>query len=157
MRGRTFFKRLELGLLTLMGVSMSAIMIANAVLRYGVESSIIWAEEFVRINFVWAMFVAVTASFIRREHIGFDTLIRKTRLGRRMQEIACGFTLFVTGAVMAWYGTTYIGFTGDVVLPGTNLPSTVLLLPGVLAGAAWAFLGVTQMIQALRALITGKE
>lgn len=150
-------KRLELAVLTILGVAMTVVMIANVIMRYLFESSIIWAEEFVRIGFVWAMFIAITAGFIRREHIGFDALMRKTRWTARLQDIFYGVALVIVGGLMAWFGNIYNGYTGSVELAGTGLPTSVLLWPGILAGAAWVVIGLVNIGRGAYRLRSEKE
>ena len=58
-------------ILVVLGVSATVIMFANAVGRYVFNTSFVWAEELIRILFVWGMFIAITDSFINNEHIGF--------------------------------------------------------------------------------------
>lgn len=153
---KTLVKRLEVLVLGLLGISMTLVMIGNVVLRYVFDSSIIWAEEYVRICFVWAMFIAVTASFVRREHIGFDAFMQRFGLVR-IQEILYGFVLAAIGTIMAYYGWIYNGYTGSVTLPGTNFPTSVLLLPGILAGVIWTVIGLVKIGRALLADSKGKE
>lgn len=150
-------KYLEAALLTVIGVAMTLVMIVNVVMRYLFDSSLIWAEEFIRIGFVWAMFIAITAGFIRREHIGFDTLMKKTQFTDRMQDILYGLALIVVGSLMAWYGNIYNGYTGTVSLAGTGLPTSVLLLPGIVAGAAWCIIGLAYIGRAAVRFGKGKE
>lgn len=35
--------------------------------------------------------------------------------------------------------------TGDVPLPATNLPTSLFMWPGVIAGAAWVLIGLRQL------------
>ena len=57
------------------------------------------------------------------------------------------FSLTAVGGILAYYGWKYNGMTGHVPLAGTNLPSAVLMLPGIGAGVIWAALGVFRIIQ----------
>ncbi len=150
-------KKLEIGILTAGGIAATLIMFANSVLRYVFESSLVWAEESVRILFVWTMFLAITTSFLRKEHIGFDTLMRATRIGRRFQEILYGASLALVGGLIAYFGSDYNSMTGDVVLPGTELPSSVFLLPGIIAGGAWTLIGIYHVGKAILLLGKGSD
>ncbi len=150
-------RKLEVGILTVGGIAATLVMFTNAVLRYAFESSLIWAEEFVRIVFVWTMFFAITTSFARCEHIGFDALMRSTRIGRRLQEILYGVSLACVGGLMAYYGYDYNMMTGDVVLPGTNLPTSVFLLPGIIAGGVWVLIGLYRVGKSTVLLFAGTE
>lgn len=157
MSGLKFLKTLEVAVLTVIGAAMTVVMIANVVMRYCFDSSLVWAEEFIRIGFVWTMFIAVTTGFIRNEHIGFEALMSKTPKTRRLRGLLYGVALAVAGGLMAWYGYIYNGYTGTVPLAGTNLPTAVLLLPGIIAGAAWFCIGLYNIARSGRGLIAGGE
>ncbi|MDR1612965.1 MAG: TRAP transporter small permease subunit [Planctomycetota bacterium] len=150
-------KYVETAVLTLLGLSITVVMLVNVVLRYCFASSLVWAEEFVRIGFVWAMFIAIVASFMRNEHIGFESLMRRTRLTSRIRDLLYGLSLVSIGGLMAWFGWIYNGFTGSAALAATNLPTSVLLLPGIAAGAAWCVIGAVEIHRAIRRPATGKE
>lgn len=150
-------KRLEAAALTLLGASMTLVMIVNVVMRYVFESSLIWAEEYVRIAFVWAMFIAITTGFLRNEHIGFGNLMNRTRASSLVRETLYGAALVAVGGITAYYGNIYSGYTGSVSLAGTDLPTAVLLLPGIVAGGVWVVMGLVKAGVAVRRLLAGKE
>lgn len=148
-------KHIETAVLTALGLSITLVMLINAVLRYLFQSSLVWAEEFVRIGFVWGMFIAITTSFMRNEHIGFDSLMRRTRATAEVRDVLYGLSLIAVGGLIAWFGYIYNGFTGSVALAGTDFPMSVLLLPGIIAGAAWCVIGVMTVARALLGLVKG--
>ena len=140
------FGTIELYVLALFGISETLIMFSNAIGRYFFEYTFPWAEEVTRIIFVWSMFLAITAAFIRNQHIGFTAFSQKNRLTKLVSEIIYDLTLLLIGFIMARYGWNYNVVTGQVPLPGTDLPTSVFLLPGVLAGVVWTFTGAFRLI-----------
>lgn len=140
-------RRLELVALMVMGVAATLIMFFNAVLRYGFDYSIVWGEEAIRILFVSSMFLVITTSFVRNEHVGFDAYMKASRLGRLVCSIGSNLSLVIVGAITAYYGYAYNALVGDTPLPGTDLPTGVFLVPGVIAGAFWVVIGVVRLIR----------
>jgi len=150
MRVPSWLHKLELVIGVVLGVGATLIMFMNAALRYLFNDSIIWGEEAVRIMFVAAMFLAITMSFARDEHVGFDALAKQSRLGDLIRTVGFAVSLIAVGAITAWYGWIYNGLTGSTPLPSTDLPTGVLLVPGVLAGALWVPIGIYHLITGLR-------
>lgn len=144
----------EITVLVALGVGATLIMFANAVGRYVFNTSFAWAEELIRILFVWSMFIAITESFIRNEHIGFKNLADLNAATKFAADLIYSVSLSIVGGVLAYYGWTYNAMTGDVPLPGTNLPTSVLMLPGIAAGGVWCVLG---MVRALRMVRKGRR
>jgi TRAP-type C4-dicarboxylate transport system permease small subunit len=137
--------RIELAVLTLLGLAATVIMFGNAVLRYLAGTSLIWSEEVIRLLFVWAMFIAITGAFFRNEHIGFDNLVRKTQVLRLVHRAVYALCLLGVGSILAFHGYRYNAMTGAVRLPATNLPTALLMWPGILSGAIWALLGLYRL------------
>ncbi len=137
--------KIELGVLLVMGVAATLIMFVNALLRYAANYSLEWGEESIRILFVSSMFIAITMSFVRDEHIGFDELLKVTRIGRFVREVGYAVSLIVVGAITGYYGFIYNGMVGDTPLPATDLPTGMFLVPGVIAGAVWTVIGVLRL------------
>lgn len=149
-------RRIEIGTLTVLGVAITVLMFANAVLRYLFGLSIVWSEEAIRIMFVWAMFIAITGGFLRNQHIGFESIALINRGTKLTFELASGVCLLVVGAVLCWQGLQYTLLTGDVGLPATDIATSILLWPGVIAGAVWTVIGAWRLIALVSALAKGQ-
>lgn len=132
----------EVTVLIIFGISATLIMFSNAVARYVFSSSFTWAEEVVRILFVWSMFIAITTGFIRNQHIGFTTLAEKHPRLQYLSTLFYKVILAVVGGVVAWYGYKYNTMIGDVPLAGTNWPTALFLIPGIAAGVVWTGVGI---------------
>lgn len=136
-------------ILTAFGVAATLLMFGNAAGRYILGRGMVWAEEVIRMLFVWAMFFAISAAFVRNDHIGFDGLTKKGGKLGLISRLISSICLFGVGATLAWFGFRYNGFTGKVPLPATNLPSSLFMWPGILAGAFWAALGAYRVLAAI--------
>lgn len=133
--------KIEMTVLTIFGVAATLIMFGNAASRYLFKRTFVWAEEIIRIMFVWSMFIAVTTSFIRNDHIGFDGIAKRKGLPNLIFRLVYAISLAGVGGVLFVYGIKYNALTGSVPLAGTNLPTSVLMLPGIIAGLVWVLLG----------------
>lgn len=142
-------RRIELGALSVMGIGATLLMFANSIGRYVLGTTIVWAEEIIRILFVWSMFIAITTAFFRNEHIGFDNLAKKPGFFNVLYRAVSSICLLVVGACLVWFGTRYTIMTGRVPLPATNLPTALFMWPGVVAGLAWACLGAWRLVALL--------
>ena len=145
-------RRIEIGTLVALGLAMTLIMFTNASLRYLFSTSLVWSEEVIRILFVWAMFIAITGGFIRNAHIGFDNFADFGAKAALINRFGYAATLSIVGGVLAWFGYVYVGYTGDVPLAATNLPTGLLMWPGVIAGGIWAAIGAVRLIGLFRDL-----
>lgn len=139
-------EKIEKILLVVLGVSATLLMFVNALSRYLLSITIVWAEEVIRVLFVWAMFIAITSSFIRGEHIGFDGLAKKNKVFHFISDFSYGIFLMLTGFLLAFFGYKYAAITGSVPLPATNLPTSIFMWPGIIAGAVWFGFGLYKSI-----------
>lgn len=144
---------LESAVLSLFAVSATLIMSSNAASRYLLRTTFYWAEESIRLIFVWSMFFAITTAFVRNQHIGFSALVERHPVLQEASRLLYAVTLGVVGAIVTYYGYRYMTLTGSVRLAGTELPSGLLLLPGVISGAVWAVLGAVRTVLVLRDLV----
>ena len=139
-------RRIEIGLYTILGVVMTLLMFSNAVLRYAFGTSIVWSEEVIRMIFVLTMFIAITGGFIRNEHIGLDNFAKIPGICNTIYRLVYGLGLIIVGFILAYYGGQFTLMTGDVPLPATNLPTSLFMWPGVIAGAIWAAIGTWRIV-----------
>ncbi len=144
--------KIEIATLVALGLAMTLIMFTNASLRYLFSTSLVWSEEVIRLLFVWAMFIAITEGFVRNSHIGFDNFSDFGAKAALLSRFGYAATLTGVGGVLAWFGYIYAGYTSDVPLAATNLPTGLLMWPGVIAGCVWVIIGITRLIALFRDL-----
>jgi TRAP-type C4-dicarboxylate transport system permease small subunit len=140
-------RKIEIYTLIFLGVGSTVIMFINAVCRYCLSTTFVWAEEIIRIMFVWSMFVAISDSFIHNEHIGFKNLADLNGVTRFVSGLIYNASLVLVGALLAWYGWKYDRMTGSVPLSGTNLPTSLFMWPGIGAGIVWTVTGIVHLIK----------
>lgn len=145
-------RRIELAALTVFGVLATLIMFGNSLGRYVFGTTFVWAEEIIRLLFVWSTFISITTGFVRSEHIGFDGLAKKEGALNVIYRAVYAVSLIVVGGIVAYYGFIYCSMTGDVPLAATNLPTSLFMWPGVVSGAIWLLLGLYR----LGRLVAGK-
>jgi TRAP-type C4-dicarboxylate transport system permease small subunit len=142
-------RRTEMGILLLLGAGATAVMFINALCRYAFHITFVWAEEVIRIAFVWSMFIAISDSFIHNEHIGFKNLANINKTTQLVSDLIYNLSLFFVGLLLSYYGWKYNRMTGDVPLAGTNLPTAVFMWPGIGAGIIWMLTGGVRAVLAL--------
>jgi hypothetical protein len=62
------------------------------------------------------MFIAVTTSFFRNEHIGFDGLAKKGAVFNFIYRVVYAACLAAAGGILAYFGFRYNALTGNVPL-----------------------------------------
>lgn len=140
-------RKVELGVLVTLGLAATLLMSANAIGRYLFSYTIVWAEELIRIFFVWGMFIAITHAFVTNEHIGFNNIADRNRLTKTVSVVITNLVLLITGVSLAVLGSQYSALTGAIRLAGSNLPTALLQIPGILAGGFWALLAIFRLGQ----------
>ena len=143
--GLSIWRRIEMAVYLVLGVAMTLLMFSNAVMRYVFDSSIVWSEEVIRVFFVLAMFIAITAGFVRNEHIGFDSLAKRPGVFNFVFKVVTGLSLVIVGGLLAYEGGKFTLMTGDVPLPATNMPTSLFMWPGVIAGGVWVIIGLVKV------------
>lgn len=143
--------------LMILGLVMSLVMFVNACSRYFFSNTFLWAEETVRICFVWAMFIAISELFIYGGHTGFDVFSGKNKWTKLFSKVVTDVVLIVLGFNFVYFGRAIVAQVGSVPLASTKLPSMVFYIPGILAGAAWMVIGAADIIGMLRKKNSGTE
>ncbi len=146
--------RIEIAILLTCGIAATLIMFGNAIARYAFGTSFTWAEEVVRILFVWSMFLAITTGFVRGQHIGFLTIVDKHPILQHISSLFYGIILATVGLIVVVQGSRYNTLIGPVPLPGTNWPTSLFLLPGICSGVAWIGIGIHRFVSTLHKMIT---
>jgi TRAP-type C4-dicarboxylate transport system permease small subunit len=115
--------------------AMVAIVSAQVALRYGLNSSIGWADEVSRLTFVWTMFLAIPLGIKAGAHIGIELITdrlppgAKSALQRLMAAIAMGMMLLV-----AWQTIVLAADQWDEMMSSSSFSSSWFLVPVAIAG-----------------------
>lgn len=142
--------KLERICLMALGTVMTLVMFVNACSRYMFSKTFLWAEETVRICFVWAMFIAISELFVRGGHTGFDVFSGKNRWTKIISKVVTDIVLMVIGFNFVYFGRMIAAQVGSVPLASTKLPGMVFYIPGMLAGAGWVVIGLADIVGMIR-------
>lgn len=143
-------KKVENIMLMILGLSMTLIMFINALGRYILGDTFLWAEEVIRLLFAWAMFIGITDLFITGGHIGFDVVSNRNKTTRKVCAVVAYAVLIIIGWNLMVYGAGIISVIGKIPLPATKLPGAMFYIPGVIAGVVWIFIGIWGIVKTLR-------
>lgn len=135
--------------LMMLGLIMSLVMFVNACSRYFLSKTFLWAEETVRICFVWAIFIAISELFAYGGHIGFDVFSGKNRWTKKISKIVTDVVLIVLGFNLIFFGRAIVSQVGMVPLASTKLPNMIFHIPGMIAGCVWMLIGIADLIRVL--------
>lgn len=115
--------------------TMVVVVTAQVTLRYGLNSSIGWADEVSRLTFIWTMFLAIPLGVRAGAHIGIelvtDRLPQYLRgiLQRLMALLAMGMMLLV-----AWQTTVLAADQWDEMMSSLRFSSSWFLVPVAVCG-----------------------
>lgn len=129
---------------------MTMIMFVNALGRYILGDTFLWAEEVIRLLFAWAMFIGITDLFITGGHIGFDVISNRNRTTKKVCSAIAYTVLVIIGWNLMVYGAGIISVIGKIPLPATKLPGAMFYIPGVIAGAVWILIGLYGIVKMFR-------
>jgi len=100
-----YLSRLEEILIGLLIASASVILFANVVARYVLNSGIPWADEVVRYQIVWMVFLGGSVAARKGIHIGVDIVVKMAppKIGRFILLIIHAIVIFFCG-VLVYFG-----------------------------------------------------
>jgi len=130
--------RLEETLIGLLLVSASLVLFVNVVARYGFNAGFSWAEELVRYEIVWMVFVGASVAARRGIHIGVDVLVRLLR-GRARRALVVGVNVLCVAfsLFLVFYGGALVSQaqTFGQVTPALQVPLWTVQLAIPVGGA----------------------
>ena len=125
---------------------MVAVVSAQVVLRYGLNTSLDWGEDIARLLFVWSIFLAVPLGVNSGAHIGIELLVRvlpdaaRRWLTRLTATFACALM-----AVVAYQAAILVLDQWDENLPTLEISAALFMVP-VCAGAAHSVLHLLRVV-----------
>ncbi|WP_137124102.1 TRAP transporter small permease [Roseomonas sp. HF4] len=124
------------GFLVIVVAVMVAVVSAQVVARYGLNTGIGWADEVSRLAFVWCVFLGVAVAVKARAHIGIGLLVDAlpAALGgvvRRIVLLACA----ALSAVVSWQASAIAAEQWDERMISLELSSGWFLVPVAAGGA----------------------
>lgn len=87
----------------------TVLVVVNIVMRYGLNSGLVWSEEVATGCFVWAVFIGAVAAFKHRGHVGVDIVVKMLPAGsRRALATLMDVVLVLLNGFMAYLSVLYI-------------------------------------------------
>jgi TRAP-type C4-dicarboxylate transport system permease small subunit len=117
-------------------VAMTAIIMAQVVFRYGLNSSLIWSEPLAVILMGWFIFLGAAVGIREGYHLSFDILLYV--LPQRVKLWLYSVSDLLVGAFgcgMVWYGGQLAGSAAGVRLPSLGVSGAFDFAPIVGGGA----------------------
>jgi TRAP-type C4-dicarboxylate transport system permease small subunit len=117
-------------------VLMTAVISAQVVFRYGLNSSLIWSEPFSVILMGWFIFLGAAVGIREGYHLSFDILIILLPPRARLWLFSIS-DIAVTGfgIGMVWYGGQLAGSAWNIKLPSLGITGAIDFAPIVVGGA----------------------
>jgi len=125
---------------------MVAIIATQVFLRYGLNSSLDWAEEVSRLLFVWTVFLAIPLGMKRGAHVGINLLtglmptLAQNMLFRLMSTLAIALM-----GVVAWEAAILTRDQWDEPMTTLDISVGFFMLP-LLIGAAHSILHLALLV-----------
>ena len=136
-------------------VALTAIVVIAVFMRYALNSSLVWYDEFASYLLVWLTFYGAVVADFQRKHINFDLLVNKLApAARRVVDIIGEFFVLGFQFVLFYYGWILTEKMGDetaISLPWVQIAWVNSVLP--ITGALLLLLCVARLI----ALISGQK
>jgi C4-dicarboxylate transporter DctQ subunit len=110
-------------------MAMTVVIFYQVVLRYGFDSSNIWAEEFARYAFIWVVLLGSACAIRRYQHIRIDfALAAMPPSMRKFVDLFNYIAIAVFLGVLAWYGVAISMRTGNQMSAGLHIPMSFMYL-----------------------------
>lgn len=105
----------------------TALVILNIVMRYFLNSGIIWSEEVATGCFVWSVFIGAIAAFKHRGHVGVDILVKLLPPTARWGvNLLMDMILVLLNGYMAYLAIMYVMITHTKMTPVLGLSSAYI-------------------------------
>lgn len=122
--------RLSYGAIAVTMLGMSAIVIAQVITRYVLNSSIDSADELSRLFFVWVIFLSIPQGVKYAVHVGIDLLVTKCSEVRQAQlyRVTCALSIFLM-LVVLYSGILAVMDKWVELMPTLNMTAAVYYIP----------------------------
>jgi TRAP-type C4-dicarboxylate transport system permease small subunit len=106
--------RILVGFIAFCLFSIVLLVMALVILRYGFNSTIIGANEFIVILFIYTSAIGATVVIGKKEHIAITYFIDKLPpTARKIADIFNFLLIAFLNGVLIWYGMRWMNITGD--------------------------------------------
>lgn len=106
------------GMLVTLIAALLLLMTAQIVLRYGFNSSLLWAEEMCRYMLIWLAFLGMALSYERGEVAALTFVSGAlSRVPALVLGIVCSVLSLGLCLLLVWYGLKFAGLAGGSQIP----------------------------------------
>ena len=103
------------------------LVIVNIIMRYVLNSGLVWSEEVATGCFVWAVFIGAVAAFKRRGHVGVDIVVKMLPAGpRKVLTTLMDMVLVALNGFMAYLSVLYIMTSYTKMTPVLGISSAYI-------------------------------
>lgn len=115
------FRRGLRALLVALMALLLTVMVAQVIMRYGLNSSLLWSEELCRYLLIWTSFLAMIFAYERGEIAALSILANALpRVPALMLAILGGLLSAAMCVALAWYGYIYADLAGSQPIPALS-------------------------------------
>lgn len=127
MNGKFILKNLE-DIVAAVFISITTILvILNIIMRYGLNSGLVWSEEVATGCFVWSVFIGAVAVFKHRGHVGVDLVVKRfPAVVQKAIRLITDLILVVLNGYMAYLSVLYIQTSYTKMTPVLGVSSAYI-------------------------------
>jgi TRAP-type C4-dicarboxylate transport system permease small subunit len=129
---------LDMAVAWILCVAMAVMVVvvgAQVALRYGLNSSLDWADEIARLSFVWSIFLAIALGVRTGSHIGIEVVVAKfPAMARNLLARAVALVCTAALLLVAWESLIVARDQWDELMGAVNASTGWFLVPLVIGG-----------------------
>lgn len=105
----------------------TVLVVVNIVMRYILNSGLVWSEEVATGCFVWSVFIGAVAVFKHRGHVGVDILVKRfPPMLQSAVRLLTDVILVVLNGYMAYLSVLYIQTSSTKMTPVLGISSVYI-------------------------------
>ena len=105
----------------------TSLVIINIIMRYILNSGLVWSEEVATGCFVWSVFIGAVAVFKHRGHVGVDLLVKRFPAAlQKVVRLLTDLILVVLNGYMAYLSVLYIQTSYTKMTPVLGVSSAYI-------------------------------
>lgn len=129
----------------------TVLVVVNIVMRYILNSGLVWSEEVATGCFVWSVFIGAVGVFKRRGHVGVDIIVKMLpQAPRKVLMTLMDIILVVLNGYMAYLSILYIMLSYTKMTPVLGISSAYISSSVVIAFVMMTIYSIKFVWQDLR-------
>ncbi|MDO4178943.1 MAG: TRAP transporter small permease [Phascolarctobacterium sp.] len=103
------------------------LVVINVIMRYVLNSGIVWTEEVATGSFVWSVFIGAIAVYKNHGHVGVDMVVKAfPKSVQKVVAIASDILLLVLNGFMGYLAVLYVMMTKTKMTPVLGVSSAYI-------------------------------